>query len=187
MFKAALIITLIFFSMIVHAQMAEKVYDRYLDFNLARLQGEHDKALDLGEQILVDTAELTAKAHASFFNGLAKLYEQDSQDAKAVIYYQKVVVLRPDYYVAHRALGYLYVKGLPLHVAQDFPTDSAYVRKVRLALNHLEKAQACDPDESTLQLIKKLYQNISEQAAAGSLPVRLKALSKNCADILSDQ
>ena len=88
---------------------ADAVYDKYLDFNLKRFEGKADDALKIGEDLLTDADQLPAKSRISFFNGLAKLYEDDSQSAEAIPLYEKVVTAQPDYYVAHRALGYLYL------------------------------------------------------------------------------
>jgi tetratricopeptide (TPR) repeat protein len=169
------------------AQTADEVYEKYTDFNLAMLQNEHDKALDLGQQILPDTAKLNSKVRVSFYNGLAKLYEDDSQSVKAIEYYNRVASAQPDYYVAHRALGYLYIKDISGKPANEIVIDAAYINKAKKALPHLEKAQACDPDDDTLNLIKTLYRNIKDDKDLSSLPERLNQLKKNCIDILDTQ
>lgn len=169
------------------AQTADDVYNKYADFNLALLQSEHDKAIDLGEQILPDSAKLPQKVRTSFYNGLAKLYEDDSQSIKAIMYYNRVLAAQPDYYVAHRALGYLYIKDIAVKPANDAVVDAAYISKVKKALPHLEKAQACDPNDDTLALIKQLYSNIKDQQGLSTLTARLTGLKKKCMDILNDQ
>ncbi len=166
------------------------------DFDLARFNNDGGLALRLGEQILVDTGKLSAKMRISFFGRLARLYEDDQQDAKAILYYQKVLAAVPDYYVAHRALGYLYEKDaeeIHLQLFQTKRDDPAfqslterYKAGVLRALPHLEKAQSCDPDDDTLDLIRTLYENIHDKAKLESLPGRLSALGKNCIDLLSD-
>jgi tetratricopeptide (TPR) repeat protein len=158
---------------------AGAVYDKYLDFNLARLQSENDKALELGESIIPDTAKLPAGARVSFYYSIAKLYEDNDRAAKAIPYYEKVIAAVPDYYVAHRALGYLFVKDLK-------ETDPGYVAKVKKALPHLEKAQACDPSDDTLTLIRSLYINIKDETGLKTLTSRLNQPGKNCIDILND-
>jgi tetratricopeptide (TPR) repeat protein len=185
--KTFLIVFMLVTGTLAHAQTAGEVYDKYADFNLALLQNEHDKALELGEQILPDSAKLPQKARVSFYNGIAKLYEDDSQSIKATAYYNRVVAAEPNYYVAHRALGYLYIKDISGKPADQVVVDTAYVNKVKKALPHLEKAQACDPSDDTLALIKLLYRNIKDQKSLNTLSVRLNELKKNCVDILSDQ
>lgn len=185
--KTFLIILLIIAGKITHAQTADEVYEKYTDFNLAMLQNEHDKALDLGQQILPDSAKLSPKVRISFYNGIAKLYEDDSQSVKAIEYYNRVAAAQPDYYVAHRALGYLYIKDVSGKPAGEVVADAAYIDKVKKALPHLEKAQACDPDDETLKLIKTLYGNIKDEKGLNSLPRRLDQLKKNCIDILDTQ
>ena len=181
MYKKGILIAILFcMSLSVLAQSdASAVYDKYLDFNLARLQSENDKALELGESIIPDTAKLPAGARVSFFYSIAKLYEDNNMTTKAIPYYEKVVAAVPDYYVAHRALGYLYIKDIK-------ETDAAYAVNVKKALPHLEKAQACDPSGDTLTLIKSLYVNVKDAASLKTLDNRLRQLSKSCIDILND-
>ncbi|GAA4089232.1 hypothetical protein [Mucilaginibacter panaciglaebae] len=171
---------------------ADAVYNKYLDFNLKRFEGKAADALKIGEDILSDAGQLPAKSQISFFNGLAKLYEDDSQSAEAIPLYEKVVAAQPNYYVAHRALGYLYLRPADELYARlesgtgDTETASLYKAAVLKAMPHLEKAEACDPSDETLALIKKLYTNIHDEAGLQSLGKRLTVLAKNCLDILSD-
>ncbi|UOE47311.1 hypothetical protein MTO98_23170 [Mucilaginibacter sp. SMC90] len=171
-----------------YAQTADDTYNKYLDFNLARLQGEQDKAMDLSRQIMQDTAKLAAKVKINFFNSLAKLYEDDNQSVNAIPLYERVVAAEPDYYVAHRALGYLYLKNFPdADKALNNPsTNAEYIKAAKMALPQLEKAQACDADDNTLVLIKTLYKNIGDDTGLNGLDKRLKALKVKCEDILSD-
>ena len=167
---------------LTQAQTAEDTYNKYLDFNLARLQGEQDKAMELSRQIMQDTARLSAKVKINFFNSLARLYEDDNQSVNAIPLYERVVAAEPDYYVAHRALGYLYLKNIP---DADKPlntpsTDAEYIKAVKKALPQLEKAQACDADDNTLALIKTLYKNIGDDAGLNELNNRLKVLKEKC-------
>jgi tetratricopeptide (TPR) repeat protein len=185
--KTFLIVILIIAVKVAHAQTASEVYEKYTDFNLAMLQNEHDKALNLGQQILPDSAKLNPKVRVSFYNGLAKLYEDDSQSVKAIEYYNRVAVAQPNYYVAHRALGFLYIKDISGKPANQVVVDAAYIAKIKRALPHLEKAQACDPDDQTLNLIRILYRNIKDEKGLNSLPERLNQLKKNCIDILDTQ
>ena len=180
-----------------NAQTKDSVlYNKLGDFDMARFYNDGSKALRIGEDILPDTAKLTSKAKVSFFWRLAKLYEDDQQNAKAIVYYQKVVDAAPDYYVAQRALGYLIDSAseeMHLKLYQLNNSDPAYKslfesykNEVLKALPHLEKGQACDPDDDDLDLIRTLYQNIHDEQALNTLNARLTALSKNCIDILSD-
>ncbi|MET3610385.1 hypothetical protein [Mucilaginibacter rubeus] len=186
--KILTVIILLMAVTLTQAQTAEDTYNKYLDFNLARLQGEQDKAMELSRQIMQDTARLSAKVKINFFNSLARLYEDDNQSVNAIPLYERVVAAEPDYYVAHRALGYLYLKNIP---DADKPlnspsTDAEYIKAVKKALPQLEKAQACDADDNTLALIKTLYKNIGNDAGLTELNNRLKVLKEKCEDILSD-
>jgi tetratricopeptide (TPR) repeat protein len=194
--KAFLLLSILFASVAVKAQTADEVYNQYLDFNLARLQGETNRALELGEQILPNADKLTDKARTSFYYSIGNLYENDSQSGKALQYYEKVAAAVPDYYVVQRALGYLYLKqaddiGAKLNAATSDAAENkrlaaVYNTAAKKALPHLEKAEACDPNNDTLSLIKMLYKNIGDNRGAATLNSRLKELSKNCIDLLSD-
>ncbi|QJD97163.1 hypothetical protein HH214_15430 [Mucilaginibacter robiniae] len=164
------------------AQSAEGVYDKYVDFNLARFEGRTKDAFKLAADINGHTEDLPDKSRIAFYNSLAKLYEDDDQFDKALPLYEKVAVAVPDYYVAHRALGYLYVRKADVAFG-NFP---AYKQWVEKALPHLEKAQACDPSDETLILIKSLYLKTKNTTPLTTLDTRLKQLSKSCLDVLSD-
>ena len=194
------ILFLFLFGLIIVSSQAQTtdslLFNKLGDFDLARFNNDQGEAIRIGESILPDTAKLTAKVRASFFARLAKLYEDNEQDTKAIIYYQKVVAAVPDYYVTQRALGYLYdnaAEEIHLKLYQTKNDDPAYgslfnsyKAAVLKALPHLEKAQACDPNDDALDLIRTLYQNIHDEKGLNSLNSRLKNLSKNCIDILSD-
>lgn len=190
--KTFLILIILCISGLVKAQTADEVYNLYLDFNLKRFEGDATKALQIGEKILTNVDKLPAKSQVMFYNGFAKLYEDDDQSVEAIPLYEKVAIAQPDYYVAHRVLGYLYLKPADVLYTKlqaspdDKESGAAYKTAVLKALPHLEKAQACDPSDETLALIKTLYTNIHDAAGLQSLNARLKVLSKKCLDILSE-
>lgn len=167
------------------------------DLDMATLNGDAFRAVGIGESILPDTAKLDTKVRTSFFAKLAKAYENADEDAKATFYYEKVAAAEPNYYVAQRALGYLYNDKaeeiqLKLYVtAKDSPgyqkLSDDYRKAVLKTLPYLEKAQACDPDDDTLDLIRTLRMNIHDDQGLNSLSSRLTELKKNCVDILSDK
>jgi len=174
---------------------ADSVYSRYLDFNLARFQGEQDKILELGEAIIPNAGKLPEKTRINFYFGAGKMYEDNKQPDKALPFYEKVAAAVPDYYVVHRALGYLYLdKAKMVQIMMSSTRDKAvkdslftdFLKAAKKALPHLEKAQACDPSDDTLNIIRDLYAEINDAAGLNSLTGRLKQLSKDCMDILSD-
>ncbi len=188
--KIAFALVLAFICTTIRAQTPDQVYDQYLDFNLARYQNESAKALLIGESILPNVAKLPAKSQILYYNSLAKLYEDSSQPDKAITYYEIVAAAQPDYYVPHRALGYLYADRAK-ELYKQIPTGKAdapeaYRAIVLKALPHLEKAQACDPSDETLTLIKFLYTSIKDTVGLNALPDRLKLLSENCITVLSE-
>jgi tetratricopeptide (TPR) repeat protein len=190
--KTFLLLIILCISITAKAQTAAQVYDQYLDFNLKRFEGSSADALKLGETIFPNADKLPDKSRISFYNGLAKLYEDDNQSVEAIPLYEKVIAAQPDFYVAHLALGYLYLKPADELYAKlqadknNKEIASLYKAAVLKALPHLEKAQACDPSDETLTLIKTLYTNIHDDADLLSLTKRLSTLSKNCVDILTE-
>ena len=193
-------LAILFFGLILlsaHAQTKDSVlFNKLGDFDLARLYNDGGKAIQIGESILPDTAKLTPKTKTSFFGRMAKLYEDDDQGAKAISYYEKVVAAVPDYYVAQRALGYLIdsvAEELHLklyHLKNSDPSYQAlfesYKKEVLKALPHLERGQACDPNDDDLDMIRTIYLNIHDEQDLSTLNERLATLSKHCVDILSD-
>jgi tetratricopeptide (TPR) repeat protein len=197
MLKKTFLLNLIFFiSLAGYSQSADAVYNKYLDFNLARLQGEKDTVLKLGEEIIPNADKLPEKARISFYFSVGKMYEDNNQPDKAMPYYEKVATAVPDYYVVHRALGYLYLddaKAIEKKLNEASNDKAAneqltldYENAVQKALPHLEKAQACDPSGETLSIIKTLYNDINDKKGLKKLSKKLKSLSQNCVDILED-
>jgi tetratricopeptide (TPR) repeat protein len=195
--RVILIVIIAFIALSTHAQTADDVYNKYLDFNLARLQGETSKALDLGQDIIPNADKLKDNVRNNFYYSIGNLFENDRQSVKAVEYYEKVVTAIPNYYVAQRALGYQYIKQVndisaKLNAAQSDINENKrltalYTAAAKKALPHLEKAQACDPDDETLSLIKTLYKNIKDTQGLATLNTRLATLSKNCIDLIDDK
>ncbi|MBE9584162.1 hypothetical protein IM792_06860 [Mucilaginibacter sp. JRF] len=167
------------------------VFDSYLDLNMAMFEGNTDNAERVSEQIMADTAALPPKARVNYYNILGKLYEE-RQPAEAKVYYERVVAHVPNYYVAHLALGYIYIKEAEDNEkkvqANSTPdTRWAHITSVKKAIAHLEKAQACDPNEDTMNTITSLYKKINDTAGLAGIKARLATLAKNCVDLLETQ
>lgn len=185
-------------SVLAKAQVTDTVLLNHMgDFDLATLNGDSYGALQMGEKILPDTAKMTPGIRTNFFAKLAKAYDDIDQDSTAIIYYQKVDAAAPNYFVAQRALGLLYNETaeniqLKLYITPKDNPDyksqfTKYEKAVRKALPHLEKAQACDPDDDTLDLIKTLYRNVNDDAGYSAFNKRIPDLSKKCVDLLEDK
>jgi tetratricopeptide (TPR) repeat protein len=192
--KYSLFLILMLSVPLAFAQQFKPVFDRYVDFNLERLTGDNATALDMGLTILDSVNDLPEKSRISFYNSMGKLYENNEQPERAIPYYEKVTAAVPNYYVAHRALGYIFVDSAN-HVYARLQTikhvDKSYAQLktdytilAKKVIAHLEIAQACDPSDDTLVIIKTFYQNIGDIAGLDTLDDRLKAISKNCLDIL---
>lgn len=194
--RVVFVFGLVLGSLAAHAQAADSVYSEYLNFNMARFENDQDKVLALGQDILPNADELPEKARISFYFYAGKMFEDNNQPDRALPLYEKVAAAVPDYYVVHRALGYIWFnKSKIIEAKMDSAAGnktlhdslySAYVILVKRALPHLEKAQACDPSDGTLAIIKSLYQKINAPADLTTLDERLRQLKTHCIDILSD-
>ncbi|MCD8741769.1 hypothetical protein LT679_14230 [Mucilaginibacter roseus] len=167
------------------------VFDKYLDLNVAMFEGNTDNAERVAEDIMADTVALPIKARINYYNILGKLYEE-RHPADAKVYYERVLAHVPDFYVAHLALGYIYLKeaGDADKKKLSAPTTAnkwAYINLVKKSIAHLEKAQACDPNQDTLDTITSLYKKINDTNGLANLNTRLASLSKSCIDLLETQ
>jgi tetratricopeptide (TPR) repeat protein len=152
--------------------------------------------MGLGESLLPVADKLPEKARINFYFAVGKVYADNNMPDKALVYYDKVVVAVPDYYVVHRGLGYIFLEqAKEIKNKLNSSNNSSVIKKLtenysiaaRKALPHLEKAQACDPSDETLYEIKSLYKNMKDTEGLNTLDARLKELSKHCIDILEDK
>jgi tetratricopeptide (TPR) repeat protein len=182
---------------IAKAQTADEVQNAYYDFNHAYVQHQYDLALSQAEKMLPNIDKLSSKMQPNFYYMLGTIYEDANQTTRAISCYEKVIVAVPNYFVAHRALGYIYLKQAnqvagKLNSAKTDATENKrlaalYTATAKKAIPYLEKAQACDPDADTLTRIKMLYKNTKNEQGLATLDSRLKTLSQNCVDLLSDK
>ncbi len=196
MIKTAFVFLLSLLVASANAQFNTKIYNQYLDFNKAQSENNNPKALLIADSILQSSEKLPSKAAISFDRRLAKLYEDQQQPEKAIIYNEKVIAAVPDFYISHRALGYLYLlpsnnlidkMNATKNNANEYQKyQTQYFMLIKKALPHLEKAEACDHDDETLNLIKSLYQKLNDKAGLAGLNDRLKLLKKNCVDLLTE-
>ncbi len=184
------------FVVVVKAQTPDAVYDDYLNFNLARFQGEKEKWPALIAKLILNADKLPENARTNFYYVMGKIYEDQKDYNNAEIYYLKVAQLQPDYYVVQRGLGYIYYDRLK-DVEAKFNTEKKdwdhnkelfYQYKVAAvkALPFLEKAEACEPDTNTRSIIILLYKNIKDHKGLKSLDARLNLLKQHCLDLLPD-
>jgi tetratricopeptide (TPR) repeat protein len=176
------------------AQSADELSKQYSEFKIRSSTKSNASTIELGKQLLPQADQLPEKKRVFFYNMLAKAYEEEKQFDMALPLYEKVTVMQPDYYVAHLALGHLYMqkanqagalvnasKGNKTAYQKNLATYTALINK---AIPHLEKVQACDPYDDNLNLIKKLYTSINNTGAIGTLSTRVKAMSSKCIDLL---
>ena len=193
--RTLLSISLVLIAITSNAQNSRPVYELYLDFN-EHLLGNQTKALEVAQHIISSPEKLPEKQQTNFYYKLASIYENTNQDEKAIAFYSKVILAEPEFYVPHRALGYLYLKEAnPVvnKINSAKGNKEAYTKYldqykaiIKKAIPHLEKATACDPNEETLNLVKSLYQRINDASSVSTLDARLKRMGENCITILTD-
>ena len=181
------------------AYAQKSIEDLYQAYTVIRTTNDNKlPAIELALDVLKRSSELTNTQIANLNFHVGRLYEETKQEEKASPYYEESLKLAPDYYVTHRALGNIYLKRSTALVqrmneagkAQQMDTYnklfSEYKKITLMTLPHLEKAQACDPDEQGMQQIRGLYKNIKDLSAANTLDERLKKLAVTCVDLLED-
>lgn len=179
------------------AQTADELSKQYTEFKIQSSTQNNAAAIELGKQLLPQADKLLENNRAVFYNMLAKAYEEEKQFDMAQPLYEKVIAMQPDYYVAHLALGHIYMQkanqaGAKVNSSKGDKAAyqkimAEYIALINKAIPYLEKVQACDPYDDNLKLIKKLYTSIHNTAAIATIDARVKAMSGKCVDILMDK
>jgi tetratricopeptide (TPR) repeat protein len=195
--KIAIVFCLLFSFLKGYSQ--QSIADLYRSYTVIRTTNDNKlAAINIALDLLKRSSELTNTQIANLNFNLGRLYEETKQVEMASPYYEESLKQAPDYYVTHRALGNIYLKrSFPIaqkmnEAAKAQQTDvytklfAEYKKLISKVIPHLEKAQACDPDEQTLQQLKNLYKNIKDATALNTLDERLKKLAVTCVDLLED-
>jgi|GEM_PF-337705 Tfp pilus assembly protein PilF len=178
------------------AQTSSQADEQFANFSLARLGDDAREIIMEGEKLMAMLDKFMPARRTFIMFYLANAYEKNAQLEKAAPLYRKVIEAEPDYYVAHRAMGYYYLhKGEELKEKMDAAESKAerrvlkeeYRRMLLQALPHLEKDYACDPYPESLAVIKKLIKNIGPAAKRKGLSERIAKLSENCVTLLPDE
>jgi len=176
----------------------QDIKDLYFDYLQVRMDAdEKPEAKTKAIALLQRSSELTKTQLGNVNYHLGRLYEEDGEIEKAVPYYESIKIT-PGYYVPYRALGFMYYKkcaelGKKLSEIDKSVNGNSYKKASdelkALSLKtakYLEKSQACDPDDETLDMIKVLYKNLKDDKALTTIRERLKALSADCVTLLED-
>lgn len=143
--------------------------------------------------------QLTLKQITSINYNLGRMYEDVEEPENAIPYYEKSLEGEPDYEVIHRALGFIYLAKSTAAVNKindaKAKTDieasnkafAEYKEIILKAIPHLEKYQACDPDDETKEIIINLYKSLKDTKSIETLDARLKELGKKCVTLLDDE
>ena len=184
-------------SAIVYSQKSAK--ESYHDFTVYRTTKGSEENIAKIKVLLTQKDNLTEKQVANAQYHLGRMFEEIGDVENALVYYKEALKGEPNYSVMHRAMGFIYLNKTKPFVKQmneataskNVMANSAafekYKAMVKNALPHLEKYQACEPDEETLSIINNLYKSIKEIPAASVLSSRLQSMSVNCVSLLEDE
>ncbi|MGQ7852747.1 tetratricopeptide repeat protein [Pedobacter sp. WC2501] len=178
----------------------KSIKDLYWDYSQIRMTDtKKPKAIQMAEDLIKRTPELTKTQLGNVSYHLGRLYEETGEIEKAIPKYQEAIKITPAYYVPYRALGFIFVKkcnaiGAKMNEAgkaKDLKAHGEFYAQYKVialkALPYLEKSQACDPDDETRTIITNLYRSLKDNAAIASLDERLKKNAADCVSILDDE
>jgi tetratricopeptide (TPR) repeat protein len=196
------LLTLLFALAVTQISFAQSksIKDLYWDYSQIRMiDTEKPKAIQLAEDLIKRTPELSKTQLGNVSYHLGRLYEETGQTEKAIPQYEEAIKITPAYYVPYRALGFIFVKkcnviGAKMNEAgkaKDLKAQAELYAQYKVAalkaLPYLEKSQACDPDDETKTIIINLYRSLKDNAAIASLDERLKKNAENCVSLLEDE
>ena len=199
MTKSFFNILLLFFVSTAVFSQNKIAQEAYFDFKVSRNVKGSDQSISKTSMLLKMEKELTLKQVTNISYHLGRMYEEFGLPDSAIVYYEKSLKGEPNYSVIHRALGFIYLtKTKPIiaamneanktkDVAGNAKAFAQYKALVQKALPYLEKYQACEPDDETLNTISNLYKSIKDTQSLASLEGRLKTLAGNCVSLLEDE
>lgn len=176
----------------------KKIEDLYLDYTQVRNSPNRKAAKEKALALMGRSAELNDKQIANVNFHLAGLYEENKEPELAIPHYEKVIKIVPGYYVPYRALGFIHLKkcdalGRKVSAAAQAKnaalyaeTFKVYKKQALLTIPYFEKAQACDADDNTLNIITSLYKSIKEPQSITTLDARIKPLAQDCVSLLDE-
>lgn len=193
---------LFFFCLFTTVAMAQpkSAKEAYTAFKIYRTtDGDKKEQLNKTLALLKLANQLTANQITNVKYHIGRLYEETQQPDSAIVYYGQSLVGEPNYEVIHRALGFIYLAKSATAVEQMNAATKAkdvegnkkayaeYKTLVQKALPHLEKYQACSPDEETLMIITNLYKSLKDTQSLSTLADRLKQMGTTCVSLLEDE
>ncbi|WAC39214.1 hypothetical protein [Pedobacter sp. SL55] len=188
-----------FMGSFLYASAQKSAKDNYHDFTVYRTTKGNEADIKKIKTLLDQKDQLTVKQVANAEYHLGRMYEEIGKPDEALLHYTESIKGEPNYSVLHRAMGFLYLNKTKPFVKQMNEASAAknvianakafedYKAMVQKALPHLEKYQACEPDDDTLLMINNLHKSIKEQKLLSNLPERLKVLAQNCVSLLEDE
>lgn len=171
----------------------------YRNFTVYRTTKGSAENIAKMKALLQQQDQLSSKQVTNLQYHLGRMHEELGDAENALLYYEQSLKGEADYTALRRALGFIYLSKTKPFVKQMNEANAAknatananafskYKEMVLKALPHLEKYQACEPDEETLNIITNLYKSIKDQQSIASLPNRLKMMEGSCVTLLDDE
>lgn len=178
---------------------AQNTNQGYHDFTVYRTTKGSAASIAKMKTLLQRQDQLSPKQVTNLQYHLGRMHEEVGDAENALLYYEQSLKGEGNYTVLRRALGFIYLNKTKAYVKQMNEASAAknatananafskYKEMVLKALPHLEKYQACEPDEETLNIITNLYKSIKDQQSIASLPNRLKTMEGTCVTLLDDE
>jgi len=197
--KVYLVYCLLFGSYFSLFAQSKSIKEAYSDFTVNRTNPVTAKIIAETLALYKRTDELTAKQVTSVAYHLGKMYEETENPNEAIIYYEQSLKGEPNYFVPHRALGFIYLNKSKVFADQMRAANQAkdvaaytkakdeYKLVMLKSIPHLEKYQACEPDDETLAIITSFYKFIKDTQSLSSMEARFKVLSEKCVSLLDDE
>jgi tetratricopeptide (TPR) repeat protein len=197
--KIFLTLSLLFISYFSSLAQNKSIADAYFDFTVIRSAKGNAESVETSLALLKRSSELTPKQITNIEYHIGRMYEEMGNVDSAIPHYENSLKGEPDYFVIHRALGFIYLSKTKPFVAQMNEANKSkdaianakafvlYKEMVQKAIPYLEKYQACEPDDETLTIITNLYKSIKDTQSVTTLETRLKPLAAKCVSLLDDE
>jgi tetratricopeptide (TPR) repeat protein len=197
--KVHLVFCLLFISYFSSFAQSKSIKDAYFDFTVNRSEKGNAKSVETSLALLKRSSELTPKQITNVEYHIGRMYEEMGDVENAIPHYENSLKGEPNYFVIHRALGFIYLAKTKPFVAQmneaskskdataNAKAFAQYKVLVQKAIPYLEKYQACEPDDETLTIITNLYKSINDMQSIVTLEARLKPLAAKCVSLLEDE
>ena len=144
-------------SLSLFAVAQKSIQDTYRDFTIYRTTKGNTADVIRTKALLALESQLTPKQLTNVLYHLGRMHEEIGDVENAASYYEKSLKGEPNYYVTHRALGFIYLKqstafvklmneaSVAKNTLANAKAFDQYKSKVQKALVHLENIKHVSP------------------------------------------